>query len=215
MQIHLSMVHRKSLQCKIEMKTIKIGNNGQYVVKGLTYVAKFLEYHPSDSAVIFSNSRWQSQHFQDHLEQKLNNWLIDWFHRINTIILLCCEIATKIENKQIDPNKCKGSTKRTLCGIILFKLNTFYSHVFVCPYYWFYVFFAYIGFIGDQFFLLSTDSTYLRVPEDKGESFFFRLRIFFGAHFTYKLVYYNLYHLSNFMQNRLIFTRNRMYQICM
>ncbi len=25
-----------------------------------------------------------------------------------------------------------GSTKRTLCGIILFKLNTFFSHVFVC-----------------------------------------------------------------------------------
>jgi hypothetical protein len=27
----------------------------------------------------------------------------------------------------------KGSTKRTLCGIVLFKLNTFFSHVFTCP----------------------------------------------------------------------------------
>ncbi len=27
----------------------------------------------------------------------------------------------------------KGSTKRTLCGIVLFKLNTFLSHVFTCP----------------------------------------------------------------------------------
>jgi hypothetical protein len=27
----------------------------------------------------------------------------------------------------------KGSTKRTLCGIVLFKLNTFFSHVFACP----------------------------------------------------------------------------------
>ncbi len=27
----------------------------------------------------------------------------------------------------------KGSTKYTLCGIVLFKLNTFLSHVFACP----------------------------------------------------------------------------------
>jgi hypothetical protein len=27
----------------------------------------------------------------------------------------------------------KGSTKCTLCGIVLFKLNTFFSHVFACP----------------------------------------------------------------------------------
>jgi hypothetical protein len=27
----------------------------------------------------------------------------------------------------------KGSTKWTLCGIVLFKLNTFFSHVFACP----------------------------------------------------------------------------------
>ncbi len=26
-----------------------------------------------------------------------------------------------------------GSTKRTLCGIVLFKLNTFFSLVFACP----------------------------------------------------------------------------------
>jgi hypothetical protein len=27
----------------------------------------------------------------------------------------------------------KGSTKRTLCGIVLSKLNTFFSHVFADP----------------------------------------------------------------------------------
>jgi hypothetical protein len=27
----------------------------------------------------------------------------------------------------------RGLTKRTLCGIILFKLNSFFSHVFACP----------------------------------------------------------------------------------
>jgi hypothetical protein len=27
----------------------------------------------------------------------------------------------------------KGSTKCTLCGIVLFKLNTFFCHVFTCP----------------------------------------------------------------------------------
>ncbi len=31
------------------------------------------------------------------------------------------------------PCKSKGLTKRTLCGIVLFKLNTFFSHVFTGP----------------------------------------------------------------------------------
>jgi hypothetical protein len=49
------------------------------------------------------------------------------------------------------------------------------------------VFFAYIGFIEDQFVFLSTDSTYLHVPGDKGGSTFSDLRIFskiffLGAH---------------------------------
>ncbi len=39
--------------------------------------------------------------------------------------------------------------------------------------------------------------TYLGI---KGDHFFTDLRIFFGAHFTYKLMYYNLYYLSNFTQ---------------
>jgi hypothetical protein len=42
------------------------------------------------------------------------------------------------------------------------------------------MFFAYVGFIGDHFFLLITDSTYSRIPGDKGGSIFFGLRIFFG-----------------------------------
>ena len=29
--------------------------------------------------------------------------------------------------------KCLGLTKLTLCGIVLFNLNTFFSHVFACP----------------------------------------------------------------------------------
>ncbi len=49
-----------------------------------------------------------------------------------------------------------------------------------------------------------------RIPGDKGGPIFFRLRIFFKARFTYKLVYYNLYHVSNFTQNCLIFMRNWM-----
>jgi superfamily II DNA/RNA helicase len=59
-------------QHEIEMQTIIIKNKRRYVAKGLTYVARFLEDHLSDSAVIFCNSRWQSQHFCDRLEQKLN-----------------------------------------------------------------------------------------------------------------------------------------------
>ena len=48
---------------------------------------------------------------------------------------------------------------------------------------------------------------YSRVLGDTGGPNFFRLKIFFGARFTYKLVYYNLYHLSDFTQNRPIFTQ--------
>jgi hypothetical protein len=40
------------------------------------------------------------------------------------------------------------------------------------------VFSAYVGFIGDQFFLLSTDSVYSCVPGDKGEPIFFQTRFF-------------------------------------
>ncbi len=40
------------------------------------------------------------------------------------------------------------------------------------------MFFAYVGFIGDQFFLLSTDSTYSRIPADKGGLIFSDLRFF-------------------------------------
>ncbi len=41
------------------------------------------------------------------------------------------------------------------------------------------MFSAYVGFIGDHFFLLSSDSTYSRVPEDKGGPILF---VFFSAH---------------------------------
>jgi hypothetical protein len=53
----------------------------------------------------------------------------------------------------------------------------------------------YVGFIGDHFFLLSTDSMYSLVPGDRGGPIFYRQE-FFGARFTYKLVYYNLYHVE-------------------
>ncbi len=53
-------------------------------------------------------------------------------------------------------------------------------------------------YMGINFFLFSTDSGYLCVPGDKGGLIFFRLKNFFGTRFTYKLVYYNLYHLSDF-----------------
>ncbi len=60
---------------------------------------------------------------------------------------------------------------------------------------------------GLVFFLLGTDSTYFRVPGDKGGPMFFRFQIFFGARFMYKLVYYNLYHVS-VTQNRPFFMQN-------
>ncbi len=63
----------------------------------------------------------------------------------------------------------------------IIQIEYFFSHVFACPKYWFYVFSAYVGFIVDQFLLLSTDSTYSRVPGDKGGPIFYRLKDFFLA----------------------------------
>jgi superfamily II DNA/RNA helicase len=59
-------------QCEIEMQTFIFLVKGLYVSKGLTLVSEFLRDHPVKSAVIFYNSRHQSQHFWDHLERKLN-----------------------------------------------------------------------------------------------------------------------------------------------
>jgi superfamily II DNA helicase RecQ len=55
-------------QCQIEMRSYITSNKGQYVSKGLSLVAKFLQENPSLSAVVFCNSCKQSQHFHDHLE---------------------------------------------------------------------------------------------------------------------------------------------------
>jgi hypothetical protein len=45
------------------------------------------------------------------------------------------------------------------------------------------MFFAYVGFVGDHFFLLSADSTYSCVPGDKGGLISFRLKNFFRCSF--------------------------------
>ena len=59
-------------QRKIEMETFIFSAKGLYVSKGLTLVSEYLRDYPVKSAVIFCNSRHQSQHFRDHLERKLN-----------------------------------------------------------------------------------------------------------------------------------------------
>ncbi len=45
------------------------------------------------------------------------------------------------------------------------------------------MFSTYVGFIGDHFFLLSTDSTYSHVPGDKGGP------IFYSQEFVWRLFY--------------------------
>jgi hypothetical protein len=50
--------------------------------------------------------------------------------------------------------------------------------------------------------LLGTDLTYSHVPGDQGGPIFSDLRFFFGGHFTYKLVYYNLYFGYKFISER-------------
>ncbi len=72
-----------------------------------------------------------------------------------------------------------GSTKHTLCGIVLSKLDMFFSCVSqvpsidsTCfPHTW--------GLRGIAFFLINTDSTYSHVPGDQGGPIFFRLKDFF------------------------------------
>jgi superfamily II DNA/RNA helicase len=64
-------------QREIKMQTYICLAKGLYVSKGLT-LSKFLRDHPMKSAVIFCNSRHQSQHFQDHLERKLNKFKLDF-----------------------------------------------------------------------------------------------------------------------------------------
>jgi hypothetical protein len=59
-------------------------------------------------------------------------------------------------------SKNKELTKRTLCGIVVFKLDTNFSHVFCV-------------LMG----LISTDSMYSRIPGDQGGLIFFSLRGFF------------------------------------
>ena len=59
-------------QREIKMQTYICSAKGLYVSKGLTLVSEFLRDHTAKSAVIFCNSRHQSQHFRDHLERKLN-----------------------------------------------------------------------------------------------------------------------------------------------
>ncbi len=103
----------------------------------------------------------------------------------------------------------KGSTKRTLFEIVVFKLNIFCFHVWerslVLILRVFCVRRVYRGSIFFSLVLILRIRAYLGI---KGDRFFSDLGFFFGAHFVYKLMYYNLYYMSNFMQNW-------MYQICM
>ena len=54
------------------MRTYICSLKGQFVSRGLTRIVEFIRANPTKSAVVFCNSRRQSQHFRDHLEQKLN-----------------------------------------------------------------------------------------------------------------------------------------------
>ncbi len=54
------------------MRTYMCSLKGQFVSRGLTMIAEFIRANPTKSAVVFCNSRRQSQHFPDHLERKIN-----------------------------------------------------------------------------------------------------------------------------------------------
>ncbi len=54
-----------------------------------------------------------------------------------------------------------------------------------------------MGLIFFSLVLILRIPAYLRIKGDH----FFQTKEFFGVHFRYKLVYYNLYHVSDFTQN--------------
>jgi hypothetical protein len=103
----------------------------------------------------------------------------------------------------ISPPSQKGSTKRTLCVIVLFKLNTFLVIFCVSLVLILRVFRIRRVCRGSIFFSLVL---ILRIPAYlgiKGDQFFSDF-----ARFMYKLVYSNLYYVSNFTRNCSIFTQN-------
>ncbi len=95
----------------------------------------------------------------------------------------------------------KGSTECTLCGIVLFKLNTFLVMLFHVPRLILRVICIRRVYRGSFFFSLVLILHILAYLGIKGDHFFTDLGFFFGACFTYKLMYYNLYQVSDFTQN--------------
>ncbi len=70
-----SLVHstpNKFAQQEIEMRSYVASNKGHCVSKRLTLISQFIRDNPSASAVVFCNSRKQSQHLRGQLEHKLN-----------------------------------------------------------------------------------------------------------------------------------------------
>ncbi len=64
---------------------------------------------------------------------------------------------------------------------------------------------VYRGLIFFSLVLILRICAYLGI---KGDQLFSDLRFFSAARFTFKLMYYNLYHMSDFTRNRPIFTQN-------
>ncbi len=60
----------------------------------------------------------------------------DWIHgESNCLVSLASgqTITLSWGAKKNEHKEQRGLTKRKLCGIVLFKLNTFFSQVFACP----------------------------------------------------------------------------------
>ncbi len=126
-------------------------------------------------------------------------------HTINTVYEI--PFLLHLLSTQYELENSKGLTKCTLCGIVLFKLSTFLVMFLQVPSIDSTCFPRMQGLQGIIFFslvLILCIPTYLGVKGDQ----FFTDRIFFGDHFTYKLVYYNLYYMSNFTQNCPIIMQN-------
>jgi hypothetical protein len=60
-------------QREITMKMDICSKKAQFVSKGLVFVAEFHQANPHCSAIVFCNSRKQSQHFSKELEKKLDH----------------------------------------------------------------------------------------------------------------------------------------------
>ncbi len=107
----------------------------------------------------------------------------NWYCRLGYSIMITATLwlleRIRVFSLFHSPSTNKSVVRKMWGWLNIHCLGLYYSNWIFCffmcfsgPEYWFYLSPPYEGFIGDHFFLLSTDSTYSPVPEDQGGQIF-------------------------------------------